>query len=89
MSKKKRAQAQDSNEGKQERDDRIEMEGTVDECLPGTLFRVKTTLGTFVLCTLAGKLRTNHIRLLPGDAVSIEVSPYDTTRGRVCWRRKG
>lgn len=72
-----------------ERDDRIEMDGTVEDCLPGTLFKVKTTLGTEVLCTLAGKLRTNRIRLLPGDAVTIHVSPYDTTRGRVAWRHKG
>lgn len=88
MSKKKRGQEQDSNEGKQERDDRIEMEGKVDECLPGTFFRVRTTLGTDVLCTLAGKLRTNRIRLLPGDNVTIHVSPYDVTRGRVAWRHK-
>ena len=68
------------------RDDRLEFEGRVEEALPGTLFRVKTTLGTTVLCTLSGKLRINRIRLLVGDSVRIECSPYDTSRGRVVWR---
>lgn len=72
----------------QERDDRLEFNGIIDEALPGTLFRVKCENGLMVLCTLAGKLRMNHIRLLPGDAVTIEVSPYDTSRGRVVWRVK-
>lgn len=67
------------------REDRIELEGYVDEALPGTLFRVKSS-GAVVLCTLSGKLRQNRIRILPGDRVKIEVSPYDTTRGRVTWR---
>jgi translation initiation factor IF-1 len=69
-----------------ERDDKIEMEGTVEECLPGTFFRVRTKLNTDVLCTLAGKLRVNRIRLLVNDRVSIAVSPYDVSRGRVIYR---
>lgn len=85
MSKKGHGQETTAGE-KKERDDRIEMEGTVEECLPGTFFRVKTQLGTEVLCTLAGKLRVNRIRLLVNDRVSIAVSPYDVSRGRVIYR---
>lgn len=69
-----------------ERQDRLEFEGRVEEAMPGTLFRVKTTLGQTIVCTLSGKLRINRIRLLPGDNVTIEVSPYDVTKGRVTWR---
>jgi len=62
------------------------LEGRIEEALPGTLFRVKCDVGSTVLCTLSGKLRQNKIRLLPGDRVRCEVSPYDTSRGRVSWR---
>jgi translation initiation factor IF-1 len=72
--------------GASERDDRLTFDGTVEETLPGTLFRVKCTLGNVVLCALSGKMRMNHIRLLPGDAVRIETSPYDVSRGRVVYR---
>lgn len=71
-----------------EREDRMEFEGIIDETLPGTLFKVKCDNGCYVLCTLGGKLRLNKIRLLVGDMVKIEVSPYDTTRGRVVYRGK-
>ena len=64
----------------------MELEGSVEECLPGTLFRIRCTQGNAVLCTLGGKLRMNRIRLLPNDRVRVEVSPYDLTRGRVTWR---
>lgn len=70
-----------------ERQDRMVLEGRVEEALPGTLFRVRCTAGNEVICTLSGKLRINRIRLLPGDQVTIEVSPYDVTRGRVTWRQ--
>lgn len=70
-----------------EREDRLELDGTIDEALPGTLFKVKTNMGTIVLAGLSGKLRLNKIRLLPGDNVVVEVSPYDTTRGRIVWRK--
>ena len=66
--------------------DRLELEGSIEECLPGTLFRVKCDNGCEVLCTLSGKLRVNRIRLLPNDRVKIEASPYDIARGRVVWR---
>jgi len=71
----------------EERQDRLELQGVVEEALPGTLFRVKCTTGNYVICTLSGKLRINRIRLLPGDNVTIEVSPYDVSKGRVTWRR--
>lgn len=62
------------------------MQGVVDEALPGTLFTVTCEHGHKVLATLAGKLRQNHIRILPGDSVVVEVSPYDLSRGRISWR---
>jgi translation initiation factor IF-1 len=88
MSKRRRwvNQAQGSTTEQEVREDRLEFEGRVEEAMPGTLFRVKTTMGNTVVCTLSGKLRINRIRLLPGDNVTIEVSPYDVTKGRVTWR---
>ena len=71
-----------------ERDDRLEMNGTVEEALPSTLFKIRCDNGLLVLCTLAGRLRMNRIRILPGDFVTIEVSPYDTSKGRITWRGK-
>lgn len=85
MSRGSRNQAHESQTG-QDRVDRMEFEGTVDEALPGTLFKVKCQHG-LVLCTLSGKLRENRIRVLPGDNVTVEVSPYDVSRGRIKWRR--
>jgi translation initiation factor IF-1 len=81
--KRNRSSQQESPTGKA---DRIVMEGVVDEALPGTFFRVLSG-NNVILATLAGKLRQNHIRVLPGDSVRVEVSPYDTTRGRIVWRR--
>lgn len=72
---------------KMDRDDRMELKGIVEDALPGTWFKVMTETNTTVLATLGGKLRQNHIRILPGDEVIVEVSPYDTSRGRVVWRR--
>jgi translation initiation factor IF-1 len=88
MSKKSRTnREQGSTIELEERQDRLALEGSVAECLPGTMFQVKCDAGNTVLCTLGGKLRMNRIRLLPNDRVTIEVSPYDLTRGRVTWRR--
>ena len=64
------------------------MEGEVLEALPGTLFRVLTNGNHQVLATLAGKLRRFRIRILPGDRVKVEVSPYDLSRGRITWRHR-
>lgn len=70
------------------REDRLVLQGAVEEALPSTLFQVRCDNGLLVLCTLAGRLRLNRIRILPGDAVTIEVSPYDTSKGRIVWRGK-
>jgi len=72
-----------------ERDDRIQFEGRVEEALPGTWFKVllhDTADPIRVLATISGKLRQNHIHILPGDVVMVEMSPYDLSRGRIVWR---
>ena len=66
----------------------IEIEGVVAECLPNTLFRVKLPNGHIVLCHLSGKMRFNFIRIMPGDRVRIEMTPYDPTKGRITYRLK-
>lgn len=66
----------------------IEVEGEVVECLPNTLFRVKLGNGRIVLCHLSGKMRLNFIRIMPGDKVRLEMTPYDATKGRIIYRIK-
>lgn len=73
-------------QNQEERQDKIEMNGTVIDALPGTWFKVKVESGHEVLATLSGKMRQNHILVLPGDTVIIEVSPYDLSRGRISRR---
>jgi translation initiation factor IF-1 len=68
--------------------DSIEVEGTVVEALPNAMFKVKLENGHEVLAHISGKLRMNFIRILPGDKVTLELSPYDLTRGRITWRGK-
>ncbi len=68
--------------------DMIEIEGIVVEALPNTNFKVELENGAQILATISGKLRMNFIRILPGDKVTIEMSPYDLTRGRITWRSK-
>ena len=68
--------------------DAIELEGTVTEVLPNATFRVVTKSGHEVLSTLAGNMRRFRIRVLAGDRVTLEVSPYDLTRGRITFRHK-
>lgn len=70
------------------KDDVLELEGTVIEALPNAMFQVQLENGHVVLAHIAGKLRMNFIRILPGDKVTIEMSPYDLTRGRITWRAK-
>lgn len=70
------------------KDDVIEVEGTVIEALPNAMFQVEIENGHKVLAHISGKLRMNFIRILPGDKVTIELSPYDLTRGRITWRAK-
>ena len=66
----------------------IELEGIVSEALPNAMFKVKFENGHEILAHISGKLRTNYIRILPGDKVKVELSPYDLTRGRITWRAK-
>ena len=66
----------------------IQMEGTVKEALPNAMFRVELENGHEVLTTLSGKMRRFHIRVLEGDEVTVEVSPYDLERGRITYRHK-
>jgi translation initiation factor IF-1 len=68
--------------------DIIELEGTVLEKLPNAMFQVKLENGLEILAHISGKLRMNYIRILPGDKVTIEMSPYDLTKGRIIWRDK-
>ena len=70
------------------KDDVIELEGTVVESLPNTTFKVDIGQGHTILATISGKLRMNFIRILPGDKVTVQMSPYDLTRGRITWRSK-
>ncbi len=65
-----------------------EVDGEVLENLPNTMFRVLLASGQTVLCTLAGKLRLHHIKILPGDKVKIEMTPYDQTKGRIVYRNR-
>jgi translation initiation factor IF-1 len=70
------------------REDAIEMEGTVVEPLPNAMFRVELENGHRVLAHISGKMRMHYIRILPGDRVVVELSPYDLTRGRITYRYK-
>ncbi len=68
--------------------DMIEVEGTVVEALPNAPFKVELENGRQIVATISGKLRMNYIRILPGDKVTVDMSPYDITRGRITWRSK-
>ncbi len=70
------------------KEDVIEVEGTVVEALPNTSFKVELENGHQILAHISGKLRMNYIKILPGDKVKVELSPYDLTRGRIIWRAK-
>ena len=70
------------------KDDVIELEGTVVEALPNAMFQVELPNGHKILAHISGKLRMNFIRILPGDKVTVQMSPYDLTRGRSTWRSK-
>ena len=70
------------------KDDMIELEGVVTEALPNTTFNVDIGNGDIILALISGKLRMNFIRILPGDKVTVQMSPYDLTRGRSTWRSK-
>ena len=70
------------------KEDAIELEGTVKEPLPNAMIKVELENGHSVLCNISGKIRMNYIRILPGDRVVVELSPYDLTRGRITYRYK-
>jgi translation initiation factor IF-1 len=70
------------------KEEKIEVEGEVVEALPSTMFRVQLEDGHSVLAKISGKMRKHYIRILPGDRVKVELSPYDLTRGRITFRLK-
>ncbi len=70
------------------KDDVIEIEGKVVDALPNAMFKVELPNGHQILAHISGKLRMNFIRILPGDNVTVEMSPYDLTKGRIIWRSK-
>jgi translation initiation factor IF-1 len=70
------------------KEDVVEVQGTVVEALPNAMFKVKLENGHEILAHISGKLRMHFIRILPGDTVTVELSPYDLTRGRITWRGK-
>ncbi|MEG0579780.1 MAG: translation initiation factor IF-1 [Niameybacter sp.] len=70
------------------KEDVIEIEGIVQETLPNASFKVELPNGHVILAHISGKLRMNYIRILPGDKVTVEMSPYDLSKGRITWRSK-
>ncbi len=68
--------------------DVIEVEGVIEDTLPNAMFKVKLTNGHVILAHVSGKIRMHYIRILPGDRVTVEISPYDLTRGRITFRHK-
>ena len=70
------------------KDDVIEVEGTVTEKIPNALFKVELPNGHQIIAHISGKLRINFIRIIPGDKVLVEMSPYDLSKGRIVWRDK-
>jgi translation initiation factor IF-1 len=70
------------------KDDVIELEGKVLEALPNAMFKVELENGHVVLSHISGKMRMNYIKILPGDGVVVQISPYDLSRGRIVYRKK-
>lgn len=70
------------------KDDVIEAEGIIVEALPNATFKVKLPNGHIITAYISGKLRMNYIKIIPGDGVKLEMSPYDLTKGRIIWRSK-
>ena len=70
------------------KEDVIEVEGTVVEAMPNAMFKVELANGHQLLAHISGKLRMNFIRIMPGDKVTLEMSPYDLNKGRITWRSK-
>ena len=76
------------SEPKEPKGDKLEFEGAVLEALPNAMFRVQCDNGLAVLATISGRMRQYYIRILPGDRVTVEVSPYDVSKGRITYRHK-
>jgi translation initiation factor IF-1 len=70
------------------KDDVIEAEGVIEEALPSAKFKVRLSNGYVITAYISGKLKMNYIKIIPGDSVKIEMSPYDLTKGRIVWRSK-
>ena len=70
------------------KDDVIEVEGTVEEALPNAMFKVELSNGHIITAHISGKLRQHYIKIIEGDSVKLEMSPYDLTKGRITWRSK-
>lgn len=75
-------------ERREPKGDKLEFDGIVDEALPNAMFRVRCDNALVVLATISGRMRQFYIRILPGDRVTVEVSPYDPSRGRITYRHK-
>lgn len=73
---------------KEPKEDKLALDGTVEEALPNAMFRVKADNDLEILATISGRMRRYYIRILPGDRVTVEVSPYDPSRGRITYRHK-
>lgn len=74
--------------GRMAKEEAIEVEGLVKEALPNVMFRVELKNGHIILAHMSGRMRQNHIKIVPGDRVRIEMSPYDLTKGRIIYREK-
>jgi translation initiation factor IF-1 len=70
------------------KEDVIELEGTILEALPNAMFKVELENGHVILAHISGKMRMNYIKILPGDKVTVQISPYDLSRGRIVYRKK-
>ncbi len=85
----KRGKANRTSTGpKEPKGDKLEFDGVVQEALPNAMFRVSADNGLDVLATISGRMRQYYIKILPGDRVTVEVSPYDPSRGRITYRHK-
>ncbi|ADY25586.1 Translation initiation factor IF-1 [Deinococcus proteolyticus MRP] len=83
----RRKMPEQNEKRKKEDSDVVRAEGVVEEALPNTTFKVKLDTGHEILAYISGKMRIHYIRILPGDRVVLEISPYDTTRGRIVYRK--
>ena len=86
--RRKKKKAQEEGEGRPPKEDTIEVDGIIGETLPNAMFRVEIDGGHNVLAHISGRMRMHFIRILPGDSVKVELSPYDLTRGRITSRYK-